>query len=235
MYSFKSSEGEGALFFEKGKLLNGIFQDREKDVKGEEAVNCIIDATGKNHFYVDVYKIPSEKIHFWANLPRAEKIYENLSTEFADFEGLIRKREIEKLAGYIEVSLNRGKEGGIIFFDHGKMIGGSYSWDEGDVNDTIENHKLLLKKTKELGGMFHISRIPLPKPREEHPLKETPNIVPSHTIGMLEEWLVLFEKIVMTNKKIKGRFDTLLKNKLMEKADKYIFLNPFSGEFEYTN
>jgi len=72
---FKSSEGEGALFFEKGKLPNGIFQDRGKDVKGEEAVDCIIDAAAKSHFYVDVYKIPSEKIHFWANLPRAEKIY----------------------------------------------------------------------------------------------------------------------------------------------------------------
>jgi len=79
--------------------------------------------------------------------------------------------EIEKLTGYIDVSLNKGKEGGIIFFDHGEMIGGSYSWDEGEVNDTVENHKLLLKKTKELGGMFHISRIPSPNPREEHPLK----------------------------------------------------------------
>jgi hypothetical protein len=232
---FKSSEGEGALFFEKGKPLSGIFQDRGKDVKGAEAVDCIIDAAGKNHFYVDVYKIPSEKIHFWANLPRAEKIYENLSTEFADFEGLLRKMEIENLTGYIDVSLNKGKEGGIIFFDHGKVIGGSYSWDEGEVNDTIENQKLLLKKTKELGGMFNISRIPLPKPREEHPLKETTHIVPSHAIGMLEELLVLFEKIVMTNKKIKVRFDTLLKNKFLEKANKYIFLNPFSGEFEYAN
>ena len=184
---------------------------------------------------MDVYKIPSEKIYFWANLPRAEKIYENLSTEFADFEGLLRKMEVEKLTGYIDVSLNKGKEGGIIFFDHGKMIGGSYSWDEGEVNDPIENQKLLLKKTKELGGTFHISRIPLSKPREEHPLNETTPIVPSHAIGMLEELLVLFEKIVMTNKKIKGRFDTLLKNKFLEKADKYIFLNPFSGEFEYAN
>jgi hypothetical protein len=232
---FKSSEGEGALFFEKGNLLNGLFQDREKDVKGEEAVNCIIDAVTKDHFDVDVYQIPSEKIHFWANLPRAEKIYENLSTEFADFEGLLRKMEVEKLTGYIDVSLNKGQEGGIIFLDHGKMIGGSYSWDEGEVNDPIENQKLLLKKTRELGGTFHISRIPSSKPREEHPSNETTPIVPSHAIGMLEELLVLFEKMVMTNKKIKGKFDTLLKNKFSEKADKYAFLNPFSGEFEYAN
>ncbi|OGP70124.1 MAG: hypothetical protein A2169_03050 [Deltaproteobacteria bacterium RBG_13_47_9] len=231
----KSSEGEGAFFFEKGNLLNSVFQDREKEVKGEEAVHDIIDAAVKIHFDVDVYQIPSEKIHFWANLSRAEKIYENLSTEFADFEGLLKKMEIEKLTGYIDVSLNKGKEGGIIFFDHGKVAGGSYSWDDGEVNDPVENQKVLLEKTKELGGVFHISRIPLPKPREEHPLKETTPIVPSHAIGMLEELLVVFERIVMSNKKIKGRFNTLLKNKFMEKADKYIFLNPFSGEFEYAN
>jgi hypothetical protein len=232
---FKSSEGEGSLFFEKGTLLNGIFQDKEKDVKGQEAVDCIIDAAVKNHFDMDVYKISSGKIHFWANLPRAEKIYENLSTEFADFEGLLRKMEVENLTGYIDVSLNNVKEGGIIFFDHGKMIGGSYSWDEGEVNDPVDNQKLLLEKTRELGGTFDISRIPSPKAGEDHLLKETTPAVPSYVTGMLEELLVIFEKIVMANKKIRGRFDTILKNKFLEKADKYTFLNPFSGEFEYAN
>jgi hypothetical protein len=232
---FKSSEAEGALFFEKEKLPTGIFQGKGKEVKGGRAIDCIIDATAKNHFYVNIYKIPPEKIYFWANLPKAEKIYENLSTEFTDLEGLLRKMETEKLTGYIDVSLNKGKEGGIIFFDCGNMIGGSYSWDEGEVNGPLENQKLLLKKTKELGGVFNISRISLAKQKEEYQLNEMTHSVPSDTMRMLEELLVYFEKIVMTNKKINGRFDILLKNKFIEKADKYLVLNPFSGEFEYAN
>jgi hypothetical protein len=39
----------------------------------------------------------------------------------------------------------------------------------------------------------------------------------------------------MEHKKMKERFHTLLKNKFIEKADKYLFLNPFSDEFEYAD
>ena len=41
--------------------------------------------------------------------------------------------------------------------------------------------------------------------------------------------------MITSNKKIKTDFHTLLKKKLVEKADKYVFLDPFAGEFEYSD
>ena len=38
-----------------------------------------------------------------------------------------------------------------------------------------------------------------------------------------------------SNKKIKKDFDTVLKKKFLEKVDKYPFLDPFSGDFKYSN
>ena len=52
---------------------------------------------------------------------------------------------------------------------------------------------------------------------------------------MLEELLVIFERTVRDNKRVKADFNKSLKKKFMEKADKYSFLDPFAAEFEYSN
>jgi hypothetical protein len=232
---FRSPEVEGAIFFEKGRLLNGIFQNREKEVKGEGVIDSIVEAAVNDNLHVNIYKIAPEKIHFWTTLHTAQTIYQNLSTEFIDFEGLLRKMETEKLTGCVEVSINGGKESGIIFFENGKVIGGSYSWDEGGASSSRQNQELILKKTKELGGMFHVRKIPIPPAMGEHREEEMVHESPSGIIPMLEEFLTLFESEMMKHKKMKERFHTLLKNKFIEKADKYLFLNPFSDEFEYAD
>ncbi|MEJ2100164.1 MAG: hypothetical protein P8X68_09315 [Desulfobacterales bacterium] len=50
---------------------------------------------------------------------------------------------------------------------------------------------------------------------------------------MLEELLTLFEKVVDSKKKKRMDFQKLLKQKLVQHADRYAFLDPFAGEFEY--
>jgi hypothetical protein len=57
----------------------------------------------------------------------------------------------------------------------------------------------------------------------------------SNVLTALEELLGIFERMISSNKKIKTDFNTLLKKKLVEKADKYVFLDPFAGEFKYSD
>ena len=52
---------------------------------------------------------------------------------------------------------------------------------------------------------------------------------------MLEELLVTFESVVSRTKKVKADFNKLLKQKFVENADRYSFLDPFAGEFQYLN
>ena len=49
------------------------------------------------------------------------------------------------------------------------------------------------------------------------------------TIGALEELMVIFERTVMTQKNRNDDFATLLNRKLVEKADRYPFLDPFAA------
>lgn len=231
---FKSHAAEGAIFFDKDDLLNGHYKDKQNDISGRDAIERLLKAGKQHNFMVTIYEIAENEVYYWASIPTAEKIYKDLSTEFTDLEGLINKMISEKLTGYIDVSIGRGKEAGLIFIINGNITGGSYSWSNGKPTTNKENQKLLISKTKEQGGIFNVCRIPISKLRVD---KQTGNTLIDDTetiLDMLEELLVTFESVVSTTKKIRTDFSKLLKQKFVEKADKYSFLDPFAGELEYS-
>ena len=120
---FKGPAEEGAIFFDKDEILDGVVRDRDRELGGSAATDHLMDAARDNSYLIDIYAIDLERIYFWANLHGAVKIYKDLSTEFTDLEGLIRKMTSEKLTGYIEVLISKGEDGGLIFFNNGEIIG----------------------------------------------------------------------------------------------------------------
>jgi len=229
---FKSHTAEGVIFFDHDNLVSGFFQDREISISGDEAVERLLSAGNDYNFSVNIYQIGPEEVYYWANIPTAEKIYKDLSTEFTDLEGLIKKMSAEKLTGYIDVSIGNGEDKGLIFLINGKITGGSYSWGNGKPSPSKKDQDLLIRKTKELGGTFNVCRIALKSAQtNKEPVPEQADH-PQTVIMMLESLLSIFEKVVGGKKK-KADFQKLLKQKLVEKADRFAFLDPFAGEFEY--
>lgn len=231
---FKSTSAEGVIFFDKDDLLSGIFQDKDGETKGIDVIEHIIEAVANNSFAVSIYYIEPDKIYFWANLHNAEVLYKDLSTDFTDLNGLRKKMSSEKLTGYIEVSIDKGKEGGLIFFHDGQIVGCSYSWEKGKLKSTKADLELLTQKSKESGGIFNVRTISLKKTGLFSPSENGIQKVTSRTIDMIQQLLFIFEKAVRKNSKITTDFDMLLKKKFVEKADKYDFLDPFAAEFQYT-
>jgi len=230
---FKSHAAEGVIFFDQNELVNGFFQDRDIKISGPEAIERLLEAGDNYNFTVNIYEIGAEEVYYWAGIPTAEKIYRDLSTEFTDLEGLIKKMSSEKLTGYIDVSIGDGKEMGLLFLINGKMMGGSYSWGNGSPSPSKKNRDLLVQKTKELGGSFSVCRIALTNPEKNNaPDSEPPGHLP-RVIEMLEELLAVFEKVVGSKKKKQMDFQKLLKQKFVQHADRFSFLDPFAGEFEY--
>jgi hypothetical protein len=231
---FRSSAIEGIVFFDKDDILSGQMTDKGVETTGRPAIEQLFDQGGQNSFSVSIYKIDPERVYFWASVPTAQRIYSDLSTEFTDLEGLIKKMASEKLTGYIDVSIADGDTGGILFFNNGVPVGGSYSWSAGEQDNTRESQELLIRQTKQSGGIFHVSRIQPPghsralsRPaRAEEPLE----ILPA-----LEEFLVIFEECTSSARKPKNDFIPLLKKKFVEKADNFPFLDPFAAEFEYAD
>ena len=139
----------------------------------------------------------------------------------------------EKLTGYIDVSIGDGREMGLIFLINGKIMGGSYSWGNGSTSSSKKDRDLLIQKTKELGGSFNVLRIALTSLENNNVPDTGQPKHPQRMIEMLAELLTLFEKVVDSKMKKRMDFQKLLKQKLVQHADRYTFLDPFAGEFEY--
>ncbi|MDP3282886.1 MAG: hypothetical protein Q8M56_00465, partial [Desulfobacterales bacterium] len=208
--------------------------DREKVIQGKEVLGSIIEGSSQYNCVISIYEIAQNKIYFWANMPDAQKIHKNLSTEFTDLEGLIKKMASEKLTGYIEVVINNGSEGGLVFLSDGEIIGGSYSWGKGEVSSLKENRDILVAKTKNFGGVFHVNRIEASKRPVDGEINRNEQKTAADILIVLEDLLQIVESEAAKKKNIERDFNNLLKKKFVEKADKYIFLDPFADEFKYS-
>jgi hypothetical protein len=230
---FKSHAAEGVIFFDQDQLVSGFLQDRDNKISGNDAVERLLAAGDEYNFSVNIYQIGPEEVYFWASIPTAEKIYKDLSTEFTDLEGLIKKMSAEKMTGYIDVTIGGGEENGLIFLINGKIMGGSYSWGNGAPSPSKKNQDLLIQKTKDLGGTFSVYRISFKNAQTDNEPIEAELNKPQAAIEMMEALLSIFEELVHKKMKKKADFQKLLKQKFVENADRFAFLDPFAGEFEY--
>jgi hypothetical protein len=226
----KSPTAEGAIFFEAHELLGGTFENRGERLAGKAAVDRLLTPLPSENYQVSIYGVEPEEAYYWSSVPNAKKIYEDLSTEFTDLEGLIKKMSSERLSGFIEISLNSELDGGFLFFRNGQVVGGYYFWEK-SFNASRESQELLLRKAKRTGGIFHVSKISVePKqPKEVSKKGSTPEV-----IAALEELLVLLETLFTSNQTVKADFNTLLKKKFLSMAEEYAFLDPFAGEFQFS-
>lgn len=250
---FKSPVSEAVVFFDEDNLLNGFYKDKKEEFKGKAALDKIIATSSVNNFSVSIYYISPERVYFWANLSNAEELYTDLSSEFTDIEGLIKKIENEKLTGYIDVKLNQDKGGGLLFLYNGEVIGGASARGGGELDRSAEYRDDLIERSRKFGGRFNVKKInllkitpmskpvlkPAPKPVSKPAVKVKAKVAPQKDLklilGMLEGLLELLEKVIKANKRIKVDFETLLNKKFVDKVDQYDFLDPFAAEFRYVN
>lgn len=232
----KSPSAEGIVYFDKDEVINGVFHEKEQEFAGPDIMERLIEATGERNFVVDIYRLSSEEVYYWANMPAAQRIHSDLSAEFTDLEGLIKKMSSEGLTGFIDARIGDGRETGIIFFNNGKILGGSYSWANGVLNHSKENQDLLISKIKESGAVFHVSRISLNHNGRRLRSEKERRPAPAHsdkTLAALEHFLRVAERVFNRRKSARADFQTLLKRKFIESVDRYAFLDPFAAEFSY--
>ncbi|MBS3809599.1 MAG: hypothetical protein KGY38_05555 [Desulfobacterales bacterium] len=252
---FKSPVSEAVVFFDEQNLVNGYFEDRNQSLQGRDAIDRIMETAAVNNFTVSVFRILPERLYFWANLQNSKMIYKDLTSEFTDLEGLIKKMEAESLTGFIDVELSNG-EGGLLFIYKGKVIGGSSADGAGNVDRSREYRDDLIRRSKEYGGKFNVSRVLLDedtgagaRQTPEGPAQaveerkaggrreqafEPAQISRQRVLEMLQMLLASLETMVRGNRKVRSDFETLLNKKFIEKIDKYEFLDPFAADFKYS-
>ena len=238
---FKSPFSEGIVFFDKDEILNGVFAQRGEEITGPKAIEPLIQSSESTNYALSVYLLRSDDIYFWSTMPDAKRIYQDLTTEFTDLEGLIKKMKSEGLTGFIEAHIGDGKGGGLVFFNNGQVSGGSFSWGSGDSKRSDADLDSLIQLTKDHGGSFHVSRITVHENNkgedtsldlDAEEISDRPSL---RIVNAMGEMIAIFERTVRSLKNIDSDFATLLNRKFVEKADRYPFLDPFAAELRYAN
>lgn len=230
----KSPAAMGIVFFDEADILNVIYQDPTTLLDGETARDRLIGALESIPFSVSVYRIDTDRLFFWANLNRAEDYYQNLSSEFTDLDGLIKKMTSLRLTGYVKASLTGKPHNGLVFFMDGNIIDTSCSWDPEGRRGSSENLDQLIRHAKAGGGTFHVRRLDLNNIGVNGDKKNKNRQISAELLDMIHQLLLIFDHLVSARKEIRVDFDTLLRKKFIQKADMFEFLDPFADEFTYT-
>lgn len=232
---FKSNTAQGVIYFDQDDILNGYYRNEDGELFGDDAIELLKDADHKNNFIIAIYYLTQEEVYFWSSLPTSERVYKDLNTEFTDLEGLIKKLNAEKLTGYIDVTIDNGRDQGLVFISNGEIIGGSFSWGKSDASRTKEDIKLLIKKTKESGGLFQVSRMPIANESNSAADALSSPVLSDGVVKMLEEFMSIFEMLYASLKNKDADFNSLLRKKFVDNADRFSFLDPFADEFDYAD
>jgi hypothetical protein len=257
---FQLPSSEGVVFFDAFKLINGTYRDGTNLLKGKEAIDLLIEESRSKKILISIYEILPERIAFWANVANAEDLYKDLSTEFTDLEGLIRKMISDRLTGYIEVSFS-ANDMAVLFIHNGQVIGSISAESRWQLIKTEEVQQALIDKSRKFGAVLNVRKILMDQidglPRNGNgssQSSENENVVkavpkpemapaaargqvqkPLNIMEMLQYLMLVYDKFISNNRKIREDFDTILKRKFVEKVDRYDFLDPFVGEFKYAN
>lgn len=236
LYLRSNNDKEGVVFFDSDAILNSVFRNPSGEISGQSAIQEMIDQSYENNFSVSIYSLDKDKLLYWANILSADPIYNDLSSEFTDLEGLIKKQKMENLTGYISVNL--GQENAVLFFSSGELVGASYSWTNDELNETPEKLDEVFQMIKNYGASLDVYQV---RPQREASVEWTDGeeIVAEETVAseeiyaMLEELLSILNRVVSKSKHINEGLDTLLRKKFIDKTDKYPFLDPFAAELEF--
>jgi len=218
--------GEGAIFFDKDGLLDGAFRSPEQSLLGRNAIEHLVENGSACNFRISVFRLSARAVYYWASIPAAESSGRELSAEAVDLDGLIDRLVSERVSGY--VAATDGRREAAIFLDQGRIIGGAYPWSGGDFSHEPGRAEQFALWCKERKALCRVARIP----RSLVNGGATAAGSEAGTLTMLEELIGLAEE-VLTVKRVQPGFDRRLKQKLLAKAERFPFLDPFAGEFEF--
>jgi len=235
---FSSSDTNGVVFYSKQKIINQFCNAAGKEYFGNDAMSALVKIAELRECKIDIYNIEEKQVLFWANLSKAQTLYDNLTTDLTDLGKLVRKVETEKITGIIEVSIKNGSKPALMLFYHGSLVGTHRPWvDEQLTNDDSVVDSLRLETSRH-GGSFCVKTIPVDEVTAEcraSAVSDTKSdVAAAEILALVGEIIYALESLV--SKRVKGHdpFSLVLKKKFIDKVDAYPFLDPFADEFAYS-
>jgi hypothetical protein len=218
-------EYRGTLFLDRGRIINAFEEAGSEQSTGDRAIKSILSRAKQKDGAVSVFQLQDEMVATLASVLNSKVKYRDLTTELTSLEKLISKLKKEEHSGYVEVLLNNDSGDGCIYFQDGRAMESVFRASDGEMISGPSGFKKILGLSTEVGAVFNVYE------------SDLSSIVVDNTVS--EEIIQLFQETLNTlEETIDAKFGAEkfldeFKRMLATNANKYLFLDPFAGEFVY--
>ncbi len=240
---FKSSTREILVYFDEMDIICGVTQKSGERAQVAMSLKPVFKALKQRNYLVKVFHLDPHAIFYWAQLPPFKRAKTDLDSSDLSLNDLVGRLKKKKSSCFVDVQYGGADKSCILFFHQGDFIGGSYSWGAGGLNPSKIEFESLLQTTIEEKTVFAIGHFTedrsIPVAEEVAKEMKTPELAVEDQVfitnlpTILEEFLSLYFNIV--KKKAKVDPVSLMRQRIVVRADDYPFLDPFNPPFDYTN
>jgi hypothetical protein len=226
-------ENRGTLFIDTGEIVNAevkVEGDSNRMI-GPEAIQYLLSFSRQKDGVLNIYQLLPEHVAIIASNLRHEILFKELSTDFTRFDRLLLKLREEKHNGFIEVFTKSHEAMGVLFLQEGEPTEMFTTSESGPSVFGRKSIQTFVENIVKEGAIFNIYCTSTKISKEEKSAKEETKdlkellLIYQEVLSKVEHWVDGISQ--------KGKFLSVFKKSLLEKAEEYPFLDPFSGEFEY--
>ncbi|MBI5043283.1 MAG: hypothetical protein HZC10_05535 [Nitrospirae bacterium] len=221
---------EAVLFLERGSIINAVSEGNAKKT-GQDAVNAAMNKAKEKDGTISVYQLSEETITMLSSAVEGDAVHRNLTTDFSSLDKLIVKLKSESHTGHIEVAIKDNSGNGIVFLHSGEPVEAILSDENGAVQSGSDTLNSIIAKAAKEGAVFNVFKANLSKIKSGGHIKIDGADV-KDLLLLIQEIFSGAERVVDSMFK-KGDFVFALKKASTDIADRYPFMDPFAGEFDY--
>jgi hypothetical protein len=147
------------IFFTPYELVRGIIYDPEAAPQSSNDLKSIINIFNKRPFTVHIHSLDLNATYFWAQLLSYKKDEKKIKATASTFSLLQKHFQFKKFSGFIDFQFP-GNQSGLLFYDQGQRLGGSYSWGSGGLSPWTKDYRKLFSFIEAENGTFEIGHFP---------------------------------------------------------------------------
>ena len=218
-------EYRGTLFLDRGRIINACEEIGTEQNIGDRAIKSILNKASQKDGTVSVFQLQDEMVATLASVLNSKVKYKDLTTELTSLEKLISKLKKEEHSGYVEVLLNSDSGDGCIYFQDGRAMESVFRAADGEMISGPSGFKKILGLSTEVGAVFNVYE-------SDMSTIIVDNSVTDEVLRLFQDAVSAIEDAVDA-KLGAGKFMDDFKRIIAMNANKYLFLDPFAGEFSY--
>jgi len=142
------------IYFSEQEVISSLLQEKGAAAHFAPAYELVRGAFYSGSFAIKVYQLDPNAIFFWAQMPSFQRAKSALRSTEIPLPDLIFRLRMKQFSGFIDVQLLKKNEGGVLFFNEGERIGGSYTWGKGGMSTSDEDYNSLLSRVQAGEGLF---------------------------------------------------------------------------------